>query len=237
MPSFLYVICRTPISVYVILSAQQIQNCLQLNVNPFHKLNQRVNDTATAWRVGLGWVVSSHNTWQTKPVNATIPFSPDLLYKGRDTPRHYYEAVYNNSEVALHTFDPTQLFVCGTRVAVRVPEIFRRLPKTWRSVAGGSNLFPSFAAQPLHFPRLKRKMHYGWWRERESRGERGNKGRWAGHSCQRNLTETSSLPPAALPHRNNPRLWFSSASLFSCSLQFSLASVFVATSILSTKLN
>jgi len=86
-----------------------------------------MKDPATAWRVRL-CRLTTHDS--QKPIKATTPFSPDLLYKGRDSPRHHYEAVYNNSKVALHPFDPTQLFVCGTRVAVRVPEIFRRLPKT-----------------------------------------------------------------------------------------------------------
>lgn len=76
------------------------------------------------------WLLSFHNIWQQKPGKATIPFSPDLLCKGRNFPSHYYEAVYNNSELVQHPFDPNQRFVCGTRVAVRVPEIFRTLPKT-----------------------------------------------------------------------------------------------------------
>ena len=48
------------------------------------------------------WVLSFHNIWQQKPVNATIPFSPDLVCKGRDPPSHYYEAVCNNSELVQH---------------------------------------------------------------------------------------------------------------------------------------
>jgi len=50
--------------VYVIFSALQIKNWVHLNVKLFHKLNQRVNDTATAWRVG--WCrLTTHDSQNT----------------------------------------------------------------------------------------------------------------------------------------------------------------------------
>lgn len=81
------------------------------------------------------------------------------------------------------------LFACP-----KCPEHCRR---RWRSVAEGSNLLLPVSLQVLDFPRLSRKMLYGWWRDRDE-------GRWAGHSCQCNLTKTSNLPPAVLPRWNKP---------------------------------
>jgi hypothetical protein len=61
------VIWKTPINVYVIFPGQQIQSWIQLNVKPFHKLNQHGV---------LGCVVSQHTTAKTRQSDHIFQSSP-----------------------------------------------------------------------------------------------------------------------------------------------------------------
>lgn len=102
---------------------------------------------------------------------------------------------------ARHHFDPNQTLRLvglwdsrGCSRARNVPNIAEDAGGAWQEAA---ICCCRSLVQVLHFPRLSRKMLYGWWQDRDE-------GRWVGQSCQCNLTKTSSLPPAVLPRWNKP---------------------------------
>lgn len=77
------------------------------------------------------------------------------------------------------------------------PKCSEHCRRGWRSVAGGSNLSVLTGRVSGSSLSQAKEKDALWVVERE-RGVDG--GRWAGHSCQCNLTKTSNLPPAVLPH-------------------------------------
>jgi hypothetical protein len=105
----------------------------------------------------------------------------------------------------------------GCSRARNVPNFAEDGGGAWQEAA--LYLFLPVASQVLHFPRLRRKMLYGWWRERE-RGEMEAGGLAIPVRVISPKHPTSHLPCC---HIGNPsRRWFSSASLLAYLLELNL---------------